>query len=134
MSKLTNLTNEIDWAVSTFNNAVAQKEDVNGTKYNRKEEAIKANLAYLYYVKQIYPSGRFPTWAQNQLQVPLKKIEAAGFSFRKRYEFSGRLVRRNNILWYEPRFTRTPPTHRKQRPTIKRPTINSDVLIELMKA
>jgi hypothetical protein len=106
MSKLTNLTNEIDWAVSTFNNAVAQKEDVNGTKYNRKEEAIKANLAYLYYVKQIYPSGRFPTWAQNQLQVPLKKIEAAGFSFSK---------------------TNPQPAPRKQRPTI-----NSDALIGLM--
>jgi hypothetical protein len=106
MSKFNIIYREIDRAVSTFNNAVAQKVDRYGNKYNTEEDAIKANLYYLYHVKRVNPSGRFPYWAQALLQVPPEKIEAAGFSFSK---------------------TNPQPAPRKQRPTI-----NSDALIGLM--
>jgi hypothetical protein len=79
---MSDLSDKIDWAILTFNNAVAQKIDKHGNRYKTEEEAIKANLGLLFYIRRIYPGGRFPAWARSQLNVPLDKIEAAGFSFR----------------------------------------------------
>jgi hypothetical protein len=78
---MSDLSDKIDWAILTFNNAVARQIDQYGNKYATEEEAIKANLGLLFYIRRIYPGGRFPAWARNQLKVSLKKIEAAGFSF-----------------------------------------------------
>jgi hypothetical protein len=103
---MSNLYDKIEWAILAFNAAVAQKVDRYGNKYNTEEDAIKANLYYLYHIKRVNPSGRSPYWAQALLQVPPEKIEAAGFSFSK---------------------TNPQPAPRKQRPTI-----NSDALIGLM--
>jgi hypothetical protein len=108
MSKFHRIFREIDRTISTFNHVVTQKVDQYGTKYDTEEDAIKANLHYLYHVKRVNPSGRFPYWAQALLQVPPEKIEAAGFSFSK---------------------TNPQPAPRKQRPTI-----NSDALIGLMES
>jgi len=78
---MSNLSEKIDWAIRTFNDAVLQRTDRDGNRYETEEEAIAQNLGLLFYVKEIYPNGRFPAWARGQLQVSLEKIEAAGFRF-----------------------------------------------------
>jgi hypothetical protein len=78
---MSNLTDKIDWAIATFNQAVAKRVDRDGNRYETGEAAIQANLALLFYVKKIYPGGRFPAWARQHLEVDLSKIEAAGFDF-----------------------------------------------------
>jgi hypothetical protein len=78
---MSDLSDKIDWAIATFNNAISQRVDGDGNRYETEEEAIRANLGLLFYVKKIYPNGKFPAWARHQLKVDLAKIEAAGFDF-----------------------------------------------------
>jgi hypothetical protein len=101
---MSNLYDKIEWAILAFNAAVAQKVDRYGNKYDTEEDAIKANLYYLYHIKRVSPGGQFPNWARLLLKVPPEKIEKAGFSFTQ------------------------------SAPREQRPTINSDALIKFIES
>jgi hypothetical protein len=75
---MSNLSEKIDWAINTFNDKIhiAQKNNLSLV------EVAKENLGLLYYVKIIYPQGKFPAWARNQVDADAKiAAEKAGFKF-----------------------------------------------------
>lgn len=75
---MSNLSEKIDWAINTFNEKIqiAQKNDI------PLEVIAKANLGLLYYVKKIYPKGKFPAWARKQVDpAAYEAAEKAGSHF-----------------------------------------------------
>jgi len=65
---MSNLTDKIDWAINKFNEEIAAGKDA------------KECLGLLGYVKKIYPKGKFPAWARNQLNPDARDAaESAGF-------------------------------------------------------
>ena len=60
---MSRLSNKIDWAVDTFNQnikfAISTGENLT--------ETTEKNIGLLFYVRKIYPSGKFPAWARRQL-------------------------------------------------------------------
>jgi hypothetical protein len=62
-SKMSNLSEKIDWAVDKFNGNVADAV----AKGKSLLEAAEESIGLLFYVRKIYPKGRFPAWARNHL-------------------------------------------------------------------
>jgi hypothetical protein len=75
---MSKLSEKIDWAINTFNDKIhiAQKNNLPII------EVAKENLGLLYYIKKIYPKGKFPAWARSQVDPAAKEAaEKAGFQF-----------------------------------------------------
>ena len=67
---MSKLSDKIDWAVKKFNAIVNTKEDAEN------------NIGLLYYVKKVYPKGKFPAWARESLSEKAKLYaKECGFKF-----------------------------------------------------
>ncbi len=60
---MSDLSQKIDWAVDKFNCNVSEAV----VKGKPLLVAAEENIGLLFYVRKIYPKGRFPAWARSQL-------------------------------------------------------------------
>lgn len=69
---MSNLSRKIEWAVDKFNCNISDAVADGKTPLAAAEE----NIGLLFYVRKIYPRGRFPAWARANLSDQAKSAVA----------------------------------------------------------
>lgn len=62
---MSDLSRKIEWAVDKFNCQITEAT----AKGKSLLAAAEENIGLLFYVRKIYPKGRFPAWARAQLSA-----------------------------------------------------------------
>ena len=77
---MSDLSQKIDWAVDKFNCNISAAVAKGKTLLVAAEE----NIGLLFYVRKIYPKGRFPAWARSKLSAEASDAVAAYIAQHKR--------------------------------------------------
>jgi hypothetical protein len=77
---MSKLSDKIDWAVDKFNVEIAAAVKADQSLLQAAEKSI----GLLFYVRKIYPHGRFPAWARSHLSTQATNAVAAYVAEHKR--------------------------------------------------